>query len=121
MIYTFNIFRFDPKKDSEPYRQEFRVDLGDADRTFCYLFPDIMPRLGEKLSRELKPGALVISANFPFPGWKPEEVLTCENTIFNDPIYLYRIGSSKGSAAAKPYTTSRPSGSAGTARRSRSR
>jgi succinate dehydrogenase/fumarate reductase iron-sulfur protein len=32
MIYTFNIFRFDPKKDSKPYRQEFRVDLGDADK-----------------------------------------------------------------------------------------
>ncbi len=32
MIYTFNIFRFDPKKDSKPYRQEFQVDLGDADK-----------------------------------------------------------------------------------------
>ncbi len=32
MIYTFNIFRFDPKRDREPRRQEFRVDLGDADK-----------------------------------------------------------------------------------------
>jgi hypothetical protein len=73
------------------YRSFWDVDLSEADCTFCYLFPDIMPRLGEKLSEELKPGALVISANFPFPGWKPESVLKCENTIFNDPIYLYRI------------------------------
>jgi hypothetical protein len=78
------------------YQSFWDVDLGDADCTFCYLFPDIMPRLGEKLARELKPGTLVISANFPFPGWKPEGVLTCENTIFNDPIYLYRIGPRSG-------------------------
>src|SRR3989304_721946 len=32
MVYTFNIFRFDPQKDKEPYRQEFQVDLGDADK-----------------------------------------------------------------------------------------
>jgi succinate dehydrogenase / fumarate reductase iron-sulfur subunit len=32
MIYTFNIFRFDPGKDSQPYRQEFQVDLGDAEK-----------------------------------------------------------------------------------------
>ncbi|NWF56696.1 MAG: succinate dehydrogenase iron-sulfur subunit [Syntrophaceae bacterium] len=32
MIYTFDIFRYDPKKDSQPYRQEFQVDLGDADK-----------------------------------------------------------------------------------------
>jgi succinate dehydrogenase / fumarate reductase iron-sulfur subunit len=32
MIYTFNIFRFDPGKDSRPYRQEFQVNLGDADK-----------------------------------------------------------------------------------------
>jgi succinate dehydrogenase / fumarate reductase iron-sulfur subunit len=32
MIYTFDIFRFDPRKDPKPYRQEYRVDLGDADK-----------------------------------------------------------------------------------------
>ncbi len=32
MIYTFKIFRFDPSKDREPYRQEFQADLGDADK-----------------------------------------------------------------------------------------
>ena len=32
MIYTFDIFRFDPRKDSAPYRQVFEVDLGDADK-----------------------------------------------------------------------------------------
>lgn len=78
------------------YRSFWDVDLKGTDCTFCYLFPDIMPRLGEKLDHELEEGALVISANFPVPGWRPVEVLRCENTIFNDPVYLYRIGSHLG-------------------------
>ncbi len=32
MSYTFKILRFDPKKDAIPYEQEFRVDLGDAEK-----------------------------------------------------------------------------------------
>jgi succinate dehydrogenase/fumarate reductase iron-sulfur protein len=32
MVYTFKIFRFDPKKDSRPSEQEFRVDLGEDDK-----------------------------------------------------------------------------------------
>jgi succinate dehydrogenase / fumarate reductase iron-sulfur subunit len=32
MIYTFNVFRFDPKKDSEPYYQEYTVDMGESDK-----------------------------------------------------------------------------------------
>jgi len=32
MITTFKIFRFDSKKDEEPYEQEFRVELGDSEK-----------------------------------------------------------------------------------------
>ena len=32
MIYTFKIFRFDPKKDTEPHEQEFSVDLGGEEK-----------------------------------------------------------------------------------------
>ena len=32
MVYTFKIFRFDPKKDKRPYEQEFLVDLGDDEK-----------------------------------------------------------------------------------------
>jgi succinate dehydrogenase/fumarate reductase iron-sulfur protein len=32
MIYIFNIFRYDSQKDSRPWRQEFQIDLGDADK-----------------------------------------------------------------------------------------
>lgn len=77
------------------YKSFWDTDLSAADCIFCYLFPDIMPRLGEKLSQELKEGAQVISANFVIPGWKPEAVLKSDHRIFNDPVYLYRIGSQK--------------------------
>jgi len=33
MIYTLKIFRFDPRRDSQPYEQEFLVDLGDAEKS----------------------------------------------------------------------------------------
>lgn len=32
MVATFEIFRFDPKKDKNPYEQEFRVDMGDSEK-----------------------------------------------------------------------------------------
>lgn len=46
------------------------ADLHQADVVFVYLIPWKMEVLAEKLKSELKPGALVISNSFIFPGWK---------------------------------------------------
>lgn len=46
------------------------TDLSDADVVFVYLIPWKMTDLAAKLKRELKPGSLVISNSFIFPGWK---------------------------------------------------
>jgi SAM-dependent methyltransferase len=73
------------------YRNFWRVDLKKADVVACYLFPDVMRRLGKKLAGELLPGARVISFNFPIPGWKPQSVLRVDSRLHNDPIYIYRI------------------------------
>jgi len=70
-------------------------DLSGAQCIFCYLFPDIMVRLGEKLEGELKQGAYVISANFTIPGWSEDTIVQVNHSIFNDPIYVYRIGNHK--------------------------
>lgn len=83
------------------YRSFWDADLSTARCVFCYLFPDIMPRLGDKLGHELQSGALIISANFPVPGWKPERILRCEHRIFNDPVYLYRMGPHLGNEPAE--------------------
>ena len=69
----------------------WNVDIGDADVVFCYLFPDVMDRLARKLLRELRPGTLVISCNFPLPGWRHRELLYPESSLHADPIYLYQI------------------------------
>ncbi|HPW68874.1 MAG: hypothetical protein M0R18_02715 [Deltaproteobacteria bacterium] len=74
------------------YESFWEADLGGAQAVFCYLFPDIMPRLGEKLAHELDDGALVISANFPLPGWTPEGIIHSDHPVFNDPVFLYRKG-----------------------------
>jgi len=82
------------------YRDFWREDFSDVDCIYCYLFVDIMPRLGEKLDRELPRGAYVFSANFPIPGWREEQFIKAEDTIFNDPIFIYRIGSHKDTVKA---------------------
>lgn len=72
-------------------RNFWKADLGKADIVSCYLFPDVMRRLGAKLGKELASGARVISFNFPIPGWKHEAVLRADSRLHNDPIYIYTI------------------------------
>lgn len=68
-----------------------KADLSGADVIFCYLFPDVLPDLAGKLGRELRPGAVVVSANFAIPDWLPEQVLRVGGSRHGDPLYLYRM------------------------------
>ena len=68
----------------------WRADISRADVVFCYLYPDVLKRLSVKLRKELKPGANVISGNFPLPGWTPIKVITCQRPLYNSPLYIYR-------------------------------
>ncbi|HFC98721.1 MAG TPA: class I SAM-dependent methyltransferase [Thermosulfurimonas dismutans] len=63
-----------------------QADLSGYDLIFCYLFPDVLPRLEEKIRREARPGTFIVSANFPLPGLKPQKVLHLD-----DPVYFYRL------------------------------
>ena len=71
------------------FQDFWAADLSKADVVFCYLFPDVMERLREKLSKELRAGAKVISCNFEIPGWRPEKIITASHPIHSDPIYIY--------------------------------
>jgi predicted RNA methylase len=71
------------------FQDFWKTDLSNADIVFCYLFPDVMERLKEKLSKELKAEAKVISCNFEIPGWKPERIVTASHPIHTDPIFIY--------------------------------
>lgn len=64
-------------------------NLSDADVIVCYLLPDTLARLQEKLDRELKKGARVVSYAFPVGDWKPshKEERTAERNIA--PIWVY--------------------------------
>lgn len=53
-----------------------RADLSSADCIFLYLFPELLRSLEEKFRRELKPGTILVSHTFPFPGRKPLEERT---------------------------------------------
>lgn len=72
-------------------RNFWNVDLGEADVVFCYLFPDVLQDLAQKLVREAKPGALLVSCNFSLPGMTSERILHPSSSLHNDPIYIYRM------------------------------
>jgi predicted RNA methylase len=45
----------------------FTKDLSEADVVMCYLMPDALAKLENKLKKELKPGTRVVSNRFSFP------------------------------------------------------
>lgn len=71
----------------------WEADLSCADVVFCYLFPDVMERLAAKIRANARPGTIVVSCNFPVPGFDPAQVLRPAGSRHHDPIYIYRIDS----------------------------
>lgn len=68
----------------------FKKNLSDADVIYLFGMPyKLKTKLKEKLERELKPGARVITYAFPFPDWQPE--IVDKPSERNISIYLYRI------------------------------
>jgi SAM-dependent methyltransferase len=81
----------------------WKMNLGNADVVFCYLFPDVMTSLAEKLAEELRPGTRVISCNFPLPGWIHTAVVYPESSLNGDPIYFYRSPDPSIKAVSRPF------------------
>lgn len=55
------------------YRENFlKVNLSKFDAVVIYGFPTLMPRLEQKLKKELKPGTRIVSNYFKFPNLKPK-------------------------------------------------
>ncbi len=75
----------------------FRVDLSKATVVYMYLYGSINEALRPKLEAELKPGARVVTLDFPVPGWVPVAVrrFRDENDILRT-VHLYVIGVSDG-------------------------
>jgi SAM-dependent methyltransferase len=59
----------------------YQADLSNADVVYAYLTSRYAARLQEKLGRELKSGARVVTVSFDLPGWQPV-FFDRENLIF---------------------------------------
>ncbi|MDP2860047.1 MAG: class I SAM-dependent methyltransferase [Bacillota bacterium] len=63
----------------------FEMDMSAADVVSFYLSQAAADKLADKLRKELKPGARVVSNRRPMPGWDAEKVDRL------DRLYVYRV------------------------------
>jgi 16S rRNA A1518/A1519 N6-dimethyltransferase RsmA/KsgA/DIM1 with predicted DNA glycosylase/AP lyase activity len=74
------------------YRQNFyNANLSGASVLVCYLYPEAMEKIKNKLLLEQPNIDFLISNNFSLPSWQPYKVILA-NDFYHSPIYLYRIG-----------------------------
>jgi precorrin-6B methylase 2 len=69
-----------------------RVDLSPATVVTMYLMTGSNERLRPNLEKYLKPGARVVSNDYPIKGWNPAEMLIVRTGATDHKIYLYEIG-----------------------------
>jgi cyclopropane fatty-acyl-phospholipid synthase-like methyltransferase len=76
----------------------FETDVSQASVVTIYLLPSIMDRVGAKLAAELRPGARVVTHDFPLPGWRIQRVSEFDvpekrDYTFNEraTVYLYSV------------------------------
>lgn len=69
----------------------FEADLRPATVVTLYLLPAVNAQLCARLASHLRPGARVVTLEFPVPGWRPEHRLPVrsENGV-EYTLYLYR-------------------------------
>ena len=70
----------------------FSAPFEEARGVYLFLLPVFLKRLGPELARRLRPGAVVVSAEFPIPGWTPERTFEARGvTKKQATIFVYRI------------------------------
>lgn len=68
----------------------FKTDLKRFDALVLYLFPDILDRLWPKFKRELRPGARIVSVDYPFSSLEPAKIIELAGTGGRGKrLYLY--------------------------------
>ncbi len=87
--YTALINKYLKKSQAEFIRGNFfKSDWSDVTVLYCYLYPPLMKRVGEKAGEEMKQGARVVSRDFPIPNLKLVETLKMDH---KHEFYVYRI------------------------------
>lgn len=69
----------------------FNADFSKADVIFCYLIPNVMPRLAEKIKKECKKGTRIISNTFHLTGMEPTCVFKKDPALGLPTIYVYKL------------------------------
>ena len=72
-----------------------RVDLTPADVVTMFFLTTSNERLKPRLEKDLKPGARVVSNEFPVKGWKSSEIVHVKTGSMDHVIYVYEIGRTK--------------------------
>jgi len=86
----------------------FNVNLSRADVVTLYLLTSVNSMIRPKLERELKPGARVVSHDFPIHGWVPVHVENIRDKFnHNHIVYLYRVPKSMAQGSSTPRAVSR--------------
>jgi predicted RNA methylase len=71
------------------------VDLSSADVVTMYFPTSSNELLRPNLERWLKPGARVVSNQFPVKGWKAAQVVRVKSGSMEHTIYVYEVGKTK--------------------------
>jgi len=71
-----------------------KADLNGADVVTIYLATEVNSQLRPRLEKYLKPGARVVSHDFPVPGWKPTRIDRTDGRP-EHAIYLYEMPPTK--------------------------
>ncbi len=69
----------------------FKYNFSDADIIYMYLLTTVNQKLRPKLEAELKPGTLVVSLDFPVPGWTPLAQVELPRS-WQRTLYIYVVG-----------------------------
>jgi protein-L-isoaspartate O-methyltransferase len=72
-----------------------KADLSPADVVTIYLMTDSNEMLRPNLERYLRPGARVVSHDYPVPGWTAKTVEKADPGSHGHLIYLYRMPAAK--------------------------
>ncbi len=69
-----------------------QANLASAALAICYLAPESMTAIGDKLNRQMAVGALVLANTFSIREWRELDRKTAAD-MYRSPVYLYEIGS----------------------------
>ena len=69
----------------------FRADLSKANVIYCYLGPEVMQRVGEKIKKECCKGTRIYSNSFSIKTLKPQKIWPRDKKNRLPKIYYYKI------------------------------